>query len=70
MSRKIHINLYVFLLLISLAAVLLIHFSHVRLCVTPQKAAYQAPPPLGLSRQEHWSGLPFPSPFLISLRPV
>ena len=25
-------------------------------------AAYQAPPSLGFSRQEHWSGLPFPSP--------
>ena len=27
-------------------------------------AAHQAPPPLGFSRQEHWSGLPFPSPSL------
>ena len=26
------------------------------------KAAHQAPPSLGFSRQEHWSGLPFPSP--------
>ena len=25
-------------------------------------AAHQAPPSMGLSRQEHWSGLPFPSP--------
>ena len=32
------------------------------ICATPQTAAHQAPPPLGLSRQEHWSGLPFPSP--------
>ena len=37
-------------------------FSCVRLCVTPQTAAHQAPPSLGFSRQEHWSGLPFPSP--------
>ena len=37
------------------------HFSHVQLCETPQMAAYQAPPSLGFSRQEHWSGLPFPS---------
>ena len=37
-------------------------FSHVRLCVTPETAAHQAPPSLGFSRQEHWSGLPFPSP--------
>ena len=41
---------------------LLSHFSHVRLCVTPQTAAHQASPFLGFSRQEHWSGLPFPSP--------
>ena len=41
---------------------LLSHFSHVRLCATPEMAAHQAPPSLGFSRQEHWSGLPFPSP--------
>ena len=38
------------------------HFCRVRLCATPQTAAHQAPPSLGFSRQEHWSGLPFPSP--------
>ena len=32
-------------------------FSRVRLCATPETAAHQAPPSLGLSRQEHWSGL-------------
>ena len=41
---------------------LLSHFSHVRLCATPQTAAHQAPLSLGFSRQEHWSGVPFPSP--------
>ena len=41
---------------------LLSHFSHVQLCATPQTSAHQAPPSLGFSRQEHWSGLPFPSP--------
>ena len=41
---------------------LLSHFSRVRLCATPETAAHQAPPSLGFSRQEHWSGLPFPSP--------
>ena len=41
---------------------LLNHFSHVQLCVTPQTAAHQAPPSLGFSRQEYWSGVPFPSP--------
>ena len=29
---------------------------------TPWTVAYQAPPSMGLSRQEYWSGLPFPSP--------
>ena len=41
---------------------LLSRFSCVRLCATPETAAYQAPPSLGFSRQEHWSGLSFPSP--------
>ena len=41
---------------------LLSHFSHVLLCVTPRMAAHQAPLSLGFPRQEHWSGLPFPSP--------
>ena len=41
---------------------LLSHFSHVWLCVNPWTATHQAPLSLGFSRQEHWSGLPFPSP--------
>ena len=41
---------------------LLSHFSHVQLCVTPQTSAHQALLPLGFSRHEHWSGLSFPSP--------
>ena len=40
---------------------LLTCFSRVRLCVTSKMAAHQAPLSLGFSRQEHWSGLPFPS---------
>ena len=36
--------------------------SRVRLFVTPWTVAYQAPPSLGFSRQEYWSGLPFLSP--------
>ena len=36
--------------------------SRVRLPVTPWTAAYQAPPSMGLSRQEYWSGVPLPSP--------
>ena len=47
-----------------LLLLLLCHFSRVRLCATPQTVAHQAPPSLGPSRQEHWSGLPFPSPML------
>ena len=46
----------------SLLLLLLSRFSRVWLCATPQMAAHQAPPSLGFSRQEHWSGLPFPSP--------
>ena len=42
-----------------LLLLLLNHFSHVRLCETLWTAAHQAPPSLGFSRQEHWSGLPF-----------
>ena len=45
-----------------LLLLLLSRFSRVRLCVTPETAAHQAPPSLGFSREEHWSGLPFPSP--------
>ena len=36
--------------------------SHVRLFETPWTAAYQASLSMGFSRQEYWSGLPFPSP--------
>ena len=41
---------------------LLSHFSCVRLCATPETATHPAAPSLEFSRQEHWSGLPFPSP--------
>ena len=34
--------------------------SHVRLFATPWTVAYQAPPSMGFSRQEYWSGFPFP----------
>ena len=36
--------------------------SRVRLFATPWMVAYQAPRSMGFSRQEYWSGLPFPSP--------
>ena len=48
--------------MVCLLLLLLSRFSPVWLCVTPETAAHQAPPSLGFSRQEHWSGLPFPSP--------
>ena len=36
--------------------------SRVQLFAIPWTVAYQAPPAIGFSRQEYWSGLPFPSP--------
>ena len=45
-----------------LLLLLLSRFSRIQLCATPWTAAHQAPPSLGFSRQEHWSGFPFPSP--------
>ena len=36
--------------------------SRVRLFATPWAVAHQAPPSVGFTRQEYWSGLPFPSP--------
>ena len=36
--------------------------SRVRLFATPLTVAYKAPPSMGFSRQEYWSGLPFPFP--------
>ena len=38
--------------------------SRVRLFETPWTAAHQAPPSMGFSRQEYWSGVPLPSPIL------
>ena len=39
--------------------------SRVQLLETPWTAAYQAPPSMGFSRQEYWSGVPLPSPTYI-----
>ena len=55
---SLSVSFFVSLLLL----LLLSRFSRVRLCATPETAAHQAPPSLGFSRQEHWSGLPFPFP--------
>ena len=38
--------------------------SRIRLLATPWTAAYQAPPSMAFSRQEYWSGVPLPSPYL------
>ena len=46
--------------------------SRVRLWATPWTAAYQAPPSIGFSRQEYWSGVPLPSLYvtlILSQRP-
>ena len=48
-----------------LIMLLLSHFSRLQLFETPWTAAYQAPPSMGFSRQEYWSGVPLPSPVLI-----
>ena len=54
---------YIYILLPLLLLLLLLScFSRVQLCATPQTAAHRAPPSLGFSGQEHWSGLPFPFP--------
>ena len=47
--------------LLLLSLLLLSCFCHVRLFVTPETAAHQAPLSLGFSRQEYWSVLSFPS---------
>ena len=52
---------------ILLLLLLLNHFSRFRLCATPWTAAHQAPPSLGFSRQEYWSGLLLPSPSCIKM---
>ena len=41
---------------------MLSHFSHIRLFATLWTVAHQAPLSMGFSRQECWSGLPFPPP--------
>ena len=55
-QRALSFSLFKIILLL----LLLSHFSRVRLCVTPWMAAHQAPLSLEFSRQEYWSGLPFP----------
>ena len=60
-SINIHLALFCTVLL------LLSRFSRVRLCVTPQTAAHQAPLTVGFARQEYWRGLPLPSALYCSV---
>ena len=48
--------------MVTLAFLVVKSLSSVRLFATPWTVAYQAPPSMGFSRQEYWSGLPLPSP--------
>ena len=57
MSNK-HVKIFSTYLVIEVVKSL----SHVRLFVTPWTVAHQTPPSMEFSRQEYWSGLPFPSP--------
>ena len=52
------------LIIWNVCAHVLSHFSRVRLSATPWSTACQAPLSTGFSRQEYWSGLPFPSPVI------
>ena len=63
--HNIPIRLTMLLLLLLLQS----RFSYVRICATPWTAAYQAPPSMGFSRQEYWSGLPLSSPLTRMMTP-
>ena len=51
----LYLNLYIIIILIS-------SLNRVQLFATPWTVAHEAPPSVEFSRQEYWSGLPFPSP--------
>ena len=56
-------GVYIHIYIIQIYMLLLLsHFSRVWLLATPWTAAHQAPPSMGFSRQEYWSGVPLPSP--------
>ena len=61
-SFKFCVSLYKKKPLLLVAKVKVKSLSRVRLFATPWTVAYQAPQSMGFSRQEYWSGLPFPSP--------
>ena len=55
---------------VALLLLLLSRFSCVWLCATPWTAAYQAPPSMGFSRQQYWSGVPLPPVALLICKSV
>ena len=61
-KRDLLSKIYKELLLLLLLLPLRSRFSRVRLLAAPWTSAHQAPPSMGFSRQEYWSGLPLPSP--------
>ena len=64
-KTSVQISLYMKLMQITgstLLLLLLSCFSRAGLLVTPWTEASQAPPSMGFSRQEYWSGVPLPSP--------
>ena len=54
--------MYIFIYVYVCVKVKVKSLSRVRLFATPWTVAYQAPPSMGFSWQQYWSGLPFPSP--------
>ena len=55
---------------LNMLLLLLSRFSRVWLCATPWTAAYQAPPSMGFSRQQYWSGVPLPPPYLNIIKAI
>ena len=56
--------------LFTFSAFMLICFSHIQFCETLWTISYQAPLPMGFSRQEYWSGVPLPSELKMSQRTI
>ena len=62
MKNLMVLSLGIHMLCPSLHKVKVKSLSQVRLSATPWTVAHQASPSMGFSRQEYWSGVPFPSP--------
>ena len=68
MCVYIYVCMYIYIIYVCVCMYICIYIyivkllSHVCLLVTPWTVAHQAPPSMEFSRQEYWSGLPFPSP--------